>query len=126
MPRGLQPHEALIVAVSEISRQPDIPGMGVTSEHLAQHPLTKDISQRDIGWAIDRARDAGLLMNDDLLGRTLDDKWHGIRLSNAGLDKVGELTTVGLRVPRWAIRFVIAVAASIVAGLIVLLIVGRL
>ena len=92
MPRDLQTHEALIIAVSEISRQPDVPEMGVTSERLAQHSLTKDISERDLDWAIERARVDGWLMDDDLLDRSLDNKWHGIRPSNAGLEKVTELT----------------------------------
>ena len=44
-----------------------------------------------MGWAVDRARGAGWLMDDDLLGQSLDGNWHGLRLTHEGLDKVTEL-----------------------------------
>ena len=56
------------------------------------HPLTKGVSERDMDWAIKRARVDGWLMDDDLLAQTIDGKWLGLRLSNVGLDKVSELT----------------------------------
>ena len=92
MLRDLQPHEALIVAVNEICGKPEISGMGAKTENLMQPPLTKGVGERDMDWAIKRARVDGWLMDDDLLGQTIDGKWHGLRLSNVGLDKVAELT----------------------------------
>ena len=92
--RKLLAHEALIVAIDEISKlgHPIVGHDGVDCIHLSKQKLTAHLTDGEVDAALAQAREAGWVLENGLTNRLGPRRWVGMTLSHDGLVQVADLT----------------------------------